>query len=31
MNNKKGESDSAAIVPIIDYGGAIPIIRGNVP
>jgi hypothetical protein len=31
MNNKKGESDSAAIVPIIQDGGAIPLIRGNVP
>lgn len=31
MNNKVGESDAAAITPIIKDGGAIPIIRGNVP
>jgi hypothetical protein len=31
MNNKKGESDAAAILPIIQEGGAIPLIRGNVP
>lgn len=31
MNNKVGESDAAAINPIIKDGGAIPLIRGNVP
>jgi hypothetical protein len=31
MNNKVSECDAAAIIPIIKDGGAIPIIRGNVP